>query len=226
MFLIVFSFFFPFRERLTFLFDVSSVLLFLSALSLFCTTQSVFLKPLQMEEYVTETLLKQTSCRAPYPNLVLRCVVLSTVPLRTCEFSDEKVFTAVGSIAASSPDRGSACGDTVRVNFYGSWGTAAAFMDPGDVIVLHGFFRLEVPCTPDVDLAGTSSLSSSAVLCPLPEEEGCVLRVLQPGKSGDVMEVVVTPSNMDAICIRGLTPSDVVNHLYVQQCVQCAQAQQ
>ena len=119
-----FFFFFPFRERLTSLFDVSSVLLFLSALSLFCTTQSVFLKPLQMEEYVTETLLKQTSCRAPYPNLVLRCVVLSTVPLRTCEFSDEKVFTAVGSIAASSPDRGSACGDTVRVNFYGSWGTA------------------------------------------------------------------------------------------------------
>lgn len=209
-----------------------------------------------MDGYVTDALLEQTSCNTAYPDWTLRCVVRATVPLRTCEFSDEKVFTAVASISPSTTAaRGSAAGveaDVVRVNFYGLWGMAAAFLDPGDVILLHGFYRLDVPCTPaefqgnsaaaaggspastapassppsaplqSVSASPSSSSARVICVCPLPEEEGCVLRVLQPGKGGDVMEVLVSPSNMDAICMRGLTASDEANHRYVRQCVASA----
>jgi hypothetical protein len=177
-----------------------------------------------MEEYITDTSLRQTLDNTAYPDLVVRCVVLSTVPLRTCEFSDDRVFTAVGSIAPCAPSHIEACGAVVRVNFYGLWGMAAAFIDPGDVVILQGFYRLEAPCTPAIseNSACSSTTSSPIYLCPLPEEKGCVLRVLQPGKGGDVMEVLVTPSNMDAICLRGLTASDASNHLYVRQCLACA----
>ncbi|KPA85070.1 hypothetical protein ABB37_01485 [Leptomonas pyrrhocoris] len=180
-----------------------------------------------MEEYVTDASLSETACSVAYPDLILRCVVLATVPLRACEFRDEKVFTAVGCISPLSPNDAGSCAKPVRVNFYGSWGMAAAFMESGDVMVLQGFYRLDPPSAPEVASGDAlASAPSSVFVCPLPEEEGCVLRVLQPGKGGDVMEVLVTPSNMDAICMHGLTKSDAANHLYVHQCLAGPNAQQ
>ncbi|KPI86553.1 hypothetical protein ABL78_4376 [Leptomonas seymouri] len=179
----------------------------------------------RMEEYVTDTSLSQTLCNTAYPNLVLRCVVVDTVPLRRGEFSDERVFTAIGSISPPSPNHAGSCKKLIRINFYGLWGMAAAFMDPGDVIILHGFYRLDAPSRRET--AGKPPSSTSSIfLCPLREQEGCVMRVLQPAKTGEVMEVLVTPSNMDAICVHGLPTSDTANHFYMRQCLTSASVQQ
>lgn len=176
-----------------------------------------------MEEYVTDSTLSQLPVNTAYPDLTLRCVVLATVPLRTCEFSDEKVFTTVGSVAPLSLSNGgaAACTKPVRINFYGAWGMAASFLDPGDVVILNGFVRLAAPLT-STSASPSPSLSPPVFVCPVSESDGGALRVLQPSRGGDVMEVLVSPSSMDAVCMRGLTATDRANHLYMQQCAACA----
>ncbi|AYU80472.1 hypothetical protein conserved [Leishmania donovani] len=171
-----------------------------------------------MESYETDASLEQLPKGVEFPELVLRCTVVAAIPLRICEFGDDKVFTVVGSVAPCTPG---ACAATkmrlLRINFYNSWGAAAAFMDPGDVILLRGFCLLDVP--PHTSGGGAARSASEPQLLfvrPLPSKS--TLRVLQKGGKELVMEVAVSPENWDAISMRSLPKSDAENQRYARTC--------
>lgn len=179
-----------------------------------------------MEAYETDASLAQLPKEAAYPELVLRCTVMDAVPLRACEFNDDKVFTVVGSVAPSSPtDMTTATKALVRINFYNAWAAAAAFMDPGDVILLRGFAVIDVP--PNVggynaaNAGAALSSQSPMVRAPLvvrPLQVESTLRVLQKGEKNTVMEVSVSPENWDAVGVRSLPFSDAANQRYARMC--------
>ncbi|CAJ1030321.1 hypothetical protein NXY56_004573 [Leishmania guyanensis] len=171
-----------------------------------------------MESYETDASLEQLPKDVELPELVLRCTVVAAIPLRTCEFGDDKVFTIVGSVAPCTPSAGTAAGKTrLRINFYNSWGAAAAFMDPGDVILLRGFSLLHVPTHARCgDLASTAPDSPLLFVRPLPSTS--TLRVLQRGEKKLVMEVSVSPENWDAVGMRSLPDSDTANQMYARTC--------
>ncbi|GET90246.1 hypothetical protein, conserved [Leishmania tarentolae] len=171
-----------------------------------------------MESYQTDASLKQLPKGVEFPDLVLRCTALATIPLRTCEFGEDKVFTVVGSVAPCTPGTEvTAKTRLLRINFYNSWGAAAAFMDPGDVILLRGFCLLDVP--PHINGSGAARSSSDPKLLYLrPLSSKSTLRVLQRGGKELVMEVAVTPENWDAIGMRTLPKSDIENQRYARTC--------
>ncbi|KAG5500633.1 hypothetical protein JKF63_03729 [Porcisia hertigi] len=171
-----------------------------------------------MESYETYARLQRLPKGTEFPELVLRCTVVAAIPFRVCEFGDDKVFTVIGSVAPCTSDAGAVAKKTpLRINFYNSWGAAASFLDPGDVILLQGFSILNVP--PYASGSRAERLKSDPMpIFVRPIQSKSTLRVLQKGEKGLVMEVSVTPDDLDSFSVRGLPVSDTINHTYARTC--------
>ncbi|KAK7195053.1 hypothetical protein NESM_000428100 [Novymonas esmeraldas] len=171
-----------------------------------------------MEAYETDASLAQLPKGAEFPELILRCTVIAAVALRPCEFSDDKVFTVLGSVAPRTVTADTtAASASVRINFYNAWAAAAAFLDPGDVLLLCGFSVQDTPrCAGGGGNGGWSSAPPPVFVRPLLSSS--TLRVLQRGEKELVMEVSVSPQNWDAVGVRGLPESDTANHDYARTC--------
>ncbi|KAG5498464.1 hypothetical protein JIQ42_03270 [Leishmania sp. Namibia] len=171
-----------------------------------------------MESYETAASLEQLPKDAEFPELMLRCSVVAVIPLRTCEFGNDKVFTVIGSVAPYTPNADAAASPKLlRINYYNSWGATASFMDPGDVMLLRGFSLLDVPLyARGGKVEGSTPDPPPLLVRPLPSTS--MLRVLQRGEKQLVMEVSVSPENWDAVGVRSLPESDVENHTYARTC--------